>query len=74
MAGGGHQSTRRPRAQPLQDGRNTFYRIHGTNEPGAIGETGSSGCIRMVYRDVIDLYYRIRTDQGRPLKAADTDL
>ncbi len=34
----------------------TLYRIHGTNEPWTIGTDVSSGCIRMVNDDVIDLY------------------
>jgi lipoprotein-anchoring transpeptidase ErfK/SrfK len=36
----------------------TVYRIHGTNQPNTIGEHVSSGCIRMVNEDVIDLYSR----------------
>jgi len=36
----------------------TIYRIHGTNQPNTIGEHVSSGCIRMVNEDVIDLYSR----------------
>jgi lipoprotein-anchoring transpeptidase ErfK/SrfK len=36
----------------------TLYRIHGTNEPWTIGHDVSSGCIRMVNDDVIDLYGR----------------
>ena len=35
---------------------NTFYRIHGSNEPWTIGQAVSSGCIRMVNDDVIALY------------------
>lgn len=38
----------------------TLYRIHGTNEPGSIGRAMSSGCIRMMNEDVIDLYERVR--------------
>jgi lipoprotein-anchoring transpeptidase ErfK/SrfK len=38
---------------------NTIYRIHGTNAPGTIGAHVSSGCIRMVNDDVIDLYSRV---------------
>jgi lipoprotein-anchoring transpeptidase ErfK/SrfK len=38
----------------------TLYRIHGTNEPWAIGEDVSSGCIRLSNDDVIDLYDRAR--------------
>lgn len=33
----------------------SLYRIHGTNEPHTIGEAVSSGCIRMVNDDVMDL-------------------
>jgi lipoprotein-anchoring transpeptidase ErfK/SrfK len=35
------------------------YRIHGTNAPSTIGGQVSSGCIRMVNDDVIDLYSRV---------------
>jgi lipoprotein-anchoring transpeptidase ErfK/SrfK len=38
----------------------TVYRIHGTNKPSSIGEHVSSGCIRMLNADVIDLYDRVR--------------
>ncbi len=34
----------------------TLYRIHGTNAPSTIGKRVSSGCIRMLNEDVIDLY------------------
>jgi lipoprotein-anchoring transpeptidase ErfK/SrfK len=37
----------------------TVYRIHGTNQPQTIGSAVSSGCFRLVNRDVIDLYDRI---------------
>jgi lipoprotein-anchoring transpeptidase ErfK/SrfK len=36
----------------------TVYRIHGTNAPDTIGKRVSSGCIRMLNDDVIDLYGR----------------
>ncbi len=36
----------------------TVYRIHGTNKPSSIGTHVSSGCIRMLNADVIDLYER----------------
>ncbi len=35
------------------------YRIHGTNAPSSIGRAASSGCIRMLNRDVKDLYERV---------------
>jgi lipoprotein-anchoring transpeptidase ErfK/SrfK len=38
----------------------SIYRIHGTNAPGSIGGAVSSGCIRMMNSDVIDLYERVR--------------
>ena len=38
----------------------TVYRIHGTNNPSSIGKHVSSGCIRMLNEDVIDLYDRAR--------------
>lgn len=41
-----------------QGNKDTLYRIHGTNEPWTIGRNVSSGCIRMVNDDVIDLYDR----------------
>jgi lipoprotein-anchoring transpeptidase ErfK/SrfK len=37
----------------------TVYRIHGTNQPNTIGSAVSSGCIRLVNPDVIDLYNRV---------------
>jgi lipoprotein-anchoring transpeptidase ErfK/SrfK len=37
----------------------SVYRIHGTNAPSTIGSQVSSGCIRMVDEDVIDLYSRV---------------
>lgn len=41
-----------------QGNKDTLYRIHGTNEPWTIGRSVSSGCIRMIDQDVIDLYQR----------------
>jgi lipoprotein-anchoring transpeptidase ErfK/SrfK len=38
---------------------NTMYRIHGTNAPDSIGKKVSSGCIRMLNADVIDLFSRV---------------
>ncbi|MBN9456581.1 MAG: L,D-transpeptidase [Bosea sp.] len=38
----------------------TLYRIHGSNEPETIGQAVSSGCIRMLNEDVIDLYDRAK--------------
>jgi lipoprotein-anchoring transpeptidase ErfK/SrfK len=41
-----------------QGNKDTLYRIHGTTEPWTIGRSVSSGCIRMLNQDVIDLYQR----------------
>jgi lipoprotein-anchoring transpeptidase ErfK/SrfK len=38
----------------------TDFRIHGTTQPWSIGKAVSSGCIRMVNSDVIDLYSRVK--------------
>lgn len=58
---GGIKNPLGARALYLFDGRkDTLYRIHGTNEPWTIGYNVSSGCIRMVNDDVVDLYKRAR--------------
>jgi len=41
-------------------GKDTLYRIHGTNQPEYIGQAISSGCIRVTNEDVIDLYSRVK--------------
>lgn len=41
------------------DGKDTLYRIHGTNEPTSIGKAVSSGCIRMLNQDVAELFDRV---------------
>jgi lipoprotein-anchoring transpeptidase ErfK/SrfK len=41
-------------------GKDTLYRIHGTNQPEYIGQAISSGCIRMTNEDVMDLYNRVK--------------
>ena len=42
-----------------KDGKDTLFRIHGTNRPYSIGKRASSGCFRMINQDVIDLYARV---------------
>ena len=54
---GGPQNPLGARAMYLSG---TLYRIHGTNAPSTIGKHVSSGCIRMLNEDVIDLYARVR--------------
>ena len=49
-----------PRALYLyKNGRDTLFRIHGTTEPYTIGTNVSSGCIRLMNQDIIDLYARV---------------
>jgi lipoprotein-anchoring transpeptidase ErfK/SrfK len=43
----------------FENGRDTLYRLHGTNEPWSIGQAMSSGCIRLFNQDIIDLYDRV---------------
>jgi len=45
-------------------GKDTLYRIHGTNQPGWIGHAISSGCIRLTNEDVIDLHSRVKIGAG----------
>jgi hypothetical protein len=48
------------RALYLFDGnRDTLFRLHGTNDPRSIGKAVSSGCVRLINQDVIDLYDRV---------------
>lgn len=48
------------RALYLHDGgRDTLYRIHGTNDPKGVGFDGTSGCFRLTNTDVVDLFRRV---------------
>ncbi|MTI04392.1 L,D-transpeptidase [Roseibium denhamense] len=48
------------RALYIYEGRkDTLYRIHGTPEAWSIGQAVSSGCVRMLQQDIIDLYGRV---------------
>ncbi|MCK1492164.1 L,D-transpeptidase [Bradyrhizobium sp. 180] len=40
----------------FENGRDTLYRLHGTNEPDSIGKAVSSGCIRLLNQDIIHLF------------------
>ncbi len=46
-------------------GVDTIYRIHGTREYWSIGKAVSSGCVRLINQDVIDLYSRVSV--GTPI-------
>lgn len=43
----------------FQNGEDTIYRIHGSPEWWTIGKAVSSGCVRMINQDIIDLYGRV---------------
>lgn len=43
----------------FQDGRDTLYRLHGSPEYWSIGSAVSSGCVRLINQDIIDLYGRV---------------
>lgn len=43
----------------FQNGRDTYFRIHGTTAPRSIGRSVSNGCIRMINEHVQDLYERV---------------
>ncbi len=58
---GGPNNPLGARAMYLYDGgRDTLFRIHGSNEPWTIGHAVSSGCIRMRNEDVIELFSRTK--------------
>ncbi len=67
---GGPDNPLGARALYLYEGsRDTLYRIHGTNEPWSIGQNVSSGCIRLINHDIIDLYDRV--PEGTPVVVRD---
>jgi lipoprotein-anchoring transpeptidase ErfK/SrfK len=57
---GGPENPLGARAMYLFKGSaDTMFRIHGTNQPWSIGQNLSSGCFRMMNKDVEDLYRRV---------------
>lgn len=54
-----------------QNGRDTLYRIHGTNQPDSIGKSVSSGCIRMLNEHVAELYDQVSV--GTPVVVLPSD-
>ncbi|WP_048646099.1 L,D-transpeptidase [Nitratireductor soli] len=49
----------------FQDGKDTLFRVHGSPEWWTIGKSVSSGCVRMINQDVMDLYNRV--PDGAPI-------
>lgn len=49
----------------FQNGQDTLYRVHGSPEASSIGRAVSSGCVRLLNHDIIDLYGRV--PKGSPI-------
>lgn len=49
----------------FKDGRDTIYRVHGATDERTIGKAISSGCVRLLNQDIIDLYSRVPS--GSPI-------
>ena len=61
MVKGGPKNPLGARALYLYQGkRDTLYRIHGTNNPASIGHARSSGCIRLLNEEIVDLHNRVK--------------
>jgi hypothetical protein len=54
-----------PRSTIFQDDKDTLYRLHGSPEWWSIGKSVSSGCVRLIHQDIIDLYDRV--PEGTPI-------
>lgn len=44
-----------------KDGKDTLYRVHGTPEASSIGQSVSSGCIRLLHQDIIHLHDEVKS-------------
>jgi len=53
-----------------QGNQDTLYRLHGTAEVWTIGKAVSSGCVRLLHQDIIDLYERVRPGSTMVVQAA----
>jgi lipoprotein-anchoring transpeptidase ErfK/SrfK len=60
LKGGAHNPMGARALYLYAGGKDTLYRIHGTNQPILLGNAVSSGCIRLTNEDVIDLYSRAK--------------
>ncbi|WP_235818344.1 L,D-transpeptidase [Brucella grignonensis] len=60
VAGGPHNPMGARALYMHQNGVDTYYRIHGTNDPSSIGKSVSAGCIRLLNQDIIDLHARVK--------------
>lgn len=72
---GGLRSPLGARALYLYRGnRDTYYRIHGTNDLESIGNSGSAGCIRMFNQDVIYLFDQIEAPMTVHIRSEEESL
>lgn len=55
-----------------QGNRDTLYRLHGTMDVASIGKAVSSGCVRLLFQDVIDLYDRVPNGSPIVVRAGNT--
>lgn len=56
----------------FEDGKDTLYRLHGNMDARSIGRAVSSGCVRLLFQDVIDLYERV--PDGTPILVLQSDV
>jgi lipoprotein-anchoring transpeptidase ErfK/SrfK len=69
---GGPENPLGARALYLFEGnRDTLYRLHGTSELHSIGQAVSSGCVRLLNQDIVDLYRRVPVGTDVVVLAAD---
>ena len=54
--------------------RDSYFRIHGTNDMSSIGNSGSAGCIRLFNHDIIDLYDRVSVPTTVLIRSAEDSL
>jgi lipoprotein-anchoring transpeptidase ErfK/SrfK len=54
--------------------RDSYFRIHGTNDMSSIGNSGSAGCIRLFNHDIIDLYDRVSVPTTVLIRSAEESL
>ena len=58
VTGGPHNPLGASALYLYRNGKDTMFRLHGTNAPWTIGQAVSSGCIRLTNDDIVDLYSR----------------
>ncbi|MDI7864424.1 L,D-transpeptidase [Rhizobiaceae bacterium n13] len=59
VEGGPHNPLGASALYLYQNGKDTMFRVHGTNEPWSIGHAVSNGCVRLTNENIVDLYNRV---------------